>query len=378
MIKLLIDPQIFNDQKFGGISRYYTEIYYQIKKQNLSHIELPIFYSENIHLNEKNLINNKLNNLEKFCLNYNIFKRKIIRKLKRKNLIQTKKELLEHNFDVLIPSYYNTYFLGFIAKKPFVLTVYDMIHEIFPSFFSDSQQIIENKKTLLYKATKVIAISNSTKHDILKFYPDIDQNKIHVVYLCDSKMTNNIKPKSLPKKYILFVGNREHYKNFIFFAKSVEDILNKNEALVVLCAGGSAFYKEEIDLFNSMGHLNRFIHYRFNDNELAQIYENALCFVFPSIYEGFGIPVLEAMSNRCPCILANHSSFPEVAGDAGIYFELNNQADLAQKIIKTIENKEFRQIMIEKGLANIKKFSWEKVARECFKVYEEAYHIDIN
>lgn len=94
MIKLLIDPQIFNDQKFGGISRYYTEIYYQIKKQNLAHIELPIFYSENIHLNEKNLMNNKLNTIEKFCLNYNIFKRKIIRKLKRKNLRQTKKNYL--------------------------------------------------------------------------------------------------------------------------------------------------------------------------------------------------------------------------------------------------------------------------------------------
>lgn len=372
MMKVLFDPQIFNDQFYGGISRYYSEIYNQIKNQNLTILELPIFYSENIHLNEKKILNEKLNSIEKFCIKNNFFKRKIIRRLKRKNLKYTNLTLSKQDFDVLVPTYYNPYFLENIGNKPFVLTVYDMIHEIFPHYFGENDKISEWKKILFPKATKIIAVSQNTKKDILKFFPEINPDKIHVIYHGYSEMEDKSTNIKLPEKYILYVGNRENYKNFIFFAKSIENLLKKEKDLNVFCAGGTPFYDEEINLFESMGLKERFIQYRFQDYELAQIYQKALCFVFPSMYEGFGIPVLEAMANSCPIILAKHSSFPEVAGDAGIYFDLNDSEDLATNIEKTINDKDFRNEIIEKGIENVKRFTWENAANECFKVYQLA------
>jgi glycosyltransferase involved in cell wall biosynthesis len=275
-------------------------------------------------------------------------------------------------FDLLIPTYYNPYFLEIFQKKPFVLTVYDMIHELYPHCFKKEDKTSEWKQTLIPKATKIIAISESTKSDLIRFYPTVNPDDIHVVYLSYSAMNSQVKVPNLPKKYVLFIGNREHYKNFKFFAESMKSLLDKYSDLTVLCAGGATFNEEEITLFKALGHENKFIQYNFKDNELAHIYQKAECFVFPSEYEGFGIPVLEAMANSCPCILARHSSFPEVAGEAGIYFELNNGIDLSDKIELTINDHQFRQGMVEKGLENLKRFSWEKTARACVEVYDLA------
>jgi len=93
-------------------------------------------------------------------------------------------------------------------------------------------------------------------------------------------------------------------------------------------------------------------------------------FIFPSEYEGFGIPVLESMACGCPVVLANHSSFPEVAGDAGVYFELNNEVDLKNKVVSLIENETYRNQMITKGYIQSKKFSWEKTAQECKELFK--------
>jgi glycosyltransferase involved in cell wall biosynthesis len=371
-MKILLEPQIFNNQIFGGISRYYTEIFNYLIKNKSADVEIPIFYTDNLHLIEKKLIEKKINFFEKFFIKNNIFKRKLIRRLKRKNLNHTQKKIHDNDFDLLVPTYYNPYFLKNIQKKPFVLTVYDMIHEIFPECFDQNDQTTEWKKVLIPKASRIIAVSENTKRDILKFFPKINPDKIQVIYHGYSKINGDKKPINLPKKYILYVGNREHYKNFIFFAKAIKEILDNDKDLFVFCAGGTPFYMEEIKLFKEMNLEDRFLYYRFKDNELAEIYKNAECFVFPSQYEGFGIPVLEAMANSCPVILANHSSFPEVAGNAGIFFDLNNSKDLCEKINITIYNKNFRNEMIFKGLQNVKRFLWEDAAKQCFNVYQLA------
>ena len=378
MIKLLIDPQIFNDHIFGGISRYYSEIMAELYQQKLADINLPIYITENIHLNEKKLIYHPLKPLNNFCLKHNFFKKKIIRRLKRKNYKKVKKELLTGDYDLFIPTYYNPYFLDFINQKPFVLTVYDMIHEIFPECFNKNDKTSVWKKILIEKATKIIAVSSNTKNDIIKYFPAINPDKIHVIYHGYSALPLSKATIKLPKKYILFVGNRAHYKNFLFFVKAIAPLLKKDKELFVFCAGGAAFNEEELRLFEMLEITNQMIQYRFQDIELAQIYNKALCFVFPSLYEGFGIPVLEAMANECPTILAYHSSFPEVASDAGIYFDLNSYKDLEAKIIKTIYNQDFRQEMIKKGLKNVERFSWKTAAKECLKVYQLAVQNEKN
>lgn len=371
-MRILLDPQTFNEQKFGGISRYYTEMYLEMNKMEGVKVTCPIAYSDNLHLREASLFRSFKNVLCESFLCPKFMHKKVIKKGKRKNIKNTVKALKEGNFDVFIPTYYTPYFLDHIGGKPFVLTVYDMIHEIFPQYFTKDLFTVKNKKLLMEQATKIIAISESTKQDIIRIYPHIDASKIEVVYLSHSIKPTDKATLSLPKNYILFVGNRTIYKNFIFFLKSVAPILKANPDLHVVCAGGNKFNAEELQLIKELDVSAQMIQQNFEDHELATYYTNAKCFVFASAYEGFGIPVLESMACGCPVVLANHSSFPEVAGDAGVYFELDNAEDLKNKVSELVSNEALRAAYAQKGLEQVQKFSWKKTAENCLKVYEKA------
>ncbi len=369
-MKIVLDPQIFNDQKFGGISRYFAEIYKYIKTEDSANeIELPLIFSENFHI--KDSIENKHSLFYFLSLKFPFFKKKYLRKTKKKNIKLAIKILQMQDYDVVVPTYYNPYFIDLIGNKPFVLTVYDMIHEVFPQYFLEDLYTVKNKKILIEKANKIIVISESTKKDIIKFYPDIDATKIEIIYLAQSIDTINSVKVDLPKKYILFVGNRDIYKNFIFFIKAIASTLRENRDLFVVCAGGNHFHSKEKKLLEELDIFKQVIQQNFEDNELSYYYSNAQCFVFPSEYEGFGIPVLESMACGCPVILANHSSFPEVAGDAGVYFELNNELDLKNKIVLLLNDESYRTQIIQKGYLQVAKFSWKKTAQECLALFEK-------
>ncbi len=369
-MKIILEPQIFDDQEFGGISRYHSEIYKRLENNKEVEFILPLLYTENLHI--KDVVKRQTPAFKKFLIKHNIFRRKVLRRLKRNNLKNANKVLEKGNYDLVIPTYYSTYFLEYIGDKPFVLTVYDMIHELFPQYFDEEDDTSKRKKILIEKATRIIAVSQNTKRDILKFFPHIDENKIDVIYHGYTPLQLKKECKVLPKRYLLYVGNRHHYKNFHFFLKSVSNLLKEDETLFAFFAGGYPFRKEEQKMIDDLGITDKVIQHRFDDEELSSIYSNALCFIFPSEYEGFGIPVLESMSNKCPIILPKHSSFPEVAGEAGIFYELNNAKDLEEKIKYTIENKEFREEHIRLGLEQVKKFSWDEAALQCLETYKKA------
>lgn len=371
-MKILMDPQTYNEQKYGGISRYHTEVYVALKKMPGVEIECPIVYSDNLHLKEYGLFDSFWNKI----LLSKIFKRKArarhLKRMKEQNFERTEIALKKQKFDVFVSTYYNPYFLKNLGSKPFVLTLHDMIHETLPHYFPNDQYVVERKKLLLSKATKIIAVSENTKKDILHFYPEIDSNKIHVVYLSQSVDIEKRVSVDLPENYILFVGNRTIYKNFTFFIKAVAPILKINPDLFVVCAGGNRFEAYEEELLHELGISGQVIQRNFEDNELASYYTGAKCFVFPSEYEGFGIPVLEAMACGCPVVLANHSSFPEVAGKAGVYFKLGNANDLKNKVDELLTNKQLRNEYASEGLKQSKKFSWQKTAEKCLEVYRAA------
>jgi glycosyltransferase involved in cell wall biosynthesis len=371
-LRILLDPQTYNEQKFGGISRYYTELYLDLNATEGVTVNCPVFFSDNLHLKEAGLFQGFLNIIADAAICPKFLRKKIVKKAKPRNIKNTVEALKAQNFDVFIPTYYTPYFLEELHGKPFVLTVYDMIHELFPQYFTFDRYTVERKKLLVEKATRIIAISESTKNDIIKIYPHIDASKIDVVYLSHSIKSAEKVKLSLPQKYILFVGNRTIYKNFLFFLKAVAPVLKDNPDLFVVCAGGNKFNGEENDLIRELGVANQLIQQNFEDNELATYYSNAKCFVFASEYEGFGIPVLESMACGCPVVLANHSSFPEVAGDAGVYFELNNSEDLKNKVSELLADETLRNEYARKGFEQVKKFSWHKTAAECLKVYQKA------
>lgn len=361
-MRVLLDPEIFFLQKFGGISRYCAEIIDNLS--NIDDVDLicPIYYSENLHLR-----NNKFWNVVKQILPQRI-KNFLIQKSKEKF-----SQILQSDaFDVVVSSYYSKALLSYSGNKPLVLTVYDMIHEVFPELEPEST-LVQDKRDLMNKASKIIAISQNTKGDILRFYPQIPEGKIEVVYLShslsDSQEVQSTNSSFQDKEYLLFVGNRGYYKNFKWFLSSVGDWLKSNQ-FPLICLGGGDFSLEEKELISRLGLIGLVTQKTFKDDELFGYYKQAFAFVFPSEYEGFGIPILEAMYAGCPVVLPHHTSFPEVAGEAGIYFELSKADSLIDRLNELLSDMEFRKKKIIHGKAQARLFSWEKTAQDCLKVYQ--------
>lgn len=369
-MRLFFDNQIFLSQNFGGISRYFTEIISGLKQYGNVEIEYNLWHCENAHFKESKLPFTSYGN---FLPSFNFKGKGRVKKLlHHQNEYQQKVKLQKRNYDLFVPTYYDPYFLDFIGDTPYVLTVYDMIHELFPMYFANDQEtLVQTKKLLIKKATKIIAISESTKSDIVRLNPEVDKSKIEVVHLSHSIKEGIDKVLPLPKKYILFVGNRRIYKNFKFFLETVTPLLRREKELHLVCTGPT-FTDDELWCFREQGVEKQLFHFKATDEELKNLYRDAQVFVFPSEYEGFGIPILEAMASGCPVIASATSSFPEVAGEAALYFNLGDQAGLAEALEKVIFNPEIKNQLREKGYEQVKKFSWDKTAKGCYEVFKSA------
>ena len=364
-MKVLYDHQCFVQQQFGGVSRYHYQLIKELNKLQNVEAKLSLKYSNNFYINE-----DKSFDVKKFFPNHKFYLKRTI--LDYINRISTNRILEAANYDIFHPTYFNPYFLNHLNNKPFVLTVYDSIHEKYPEIINSIDKTLANKKVLLSKAGFIIAISNSTKNDLIELH-NIPSEKIEVVYLAasinKSLVSSNVK-LNLPEKYILFVGNRDFYKNFNNFILAVEPLLKKHKDLFLICAGGSIFTNEEKNFFQSKQVANKISHKGADDITLATLYVNALAFIFPTLYEGFGIPALEAMNCDCPVIMSNTSSLPEVGGDAAIYFDPNNTDDMREKIESVIFNIDLRNDLILKAKTQRQKFSFEKTALDTKKIYE--------
>jgi glycosyltransferase involved in cell wall biosynthesis len=368
-MKILYDHQTFTIQQYGGISRYFYEI---ISRNSINfEFELSCLFSNNVYLesHENKLANN-------FLPNYNFFGK--TRFMKFVNETYSMRKIKGNNYDLFHPTYYSTYFLKHIGKKPFVVTFYDMIHEKFSNQFVElklDRSLFFNKIELIKRANKVIAISEQTKSDIIEFYK-VPGDNIHVVYLGNSLINIDFSSKRfIEYDYLLFVGNRGLYKNFDKFVKSVRDLLIKYD-LYLICVGGGDFTDNERVLLKSLDISNRVLHKSFaNDQELANFYSNALFFSFPSLYEGFGIPVLEAFASKSPVLLSHSGSLPEIAAEAADYFNPNDEYSIHKATENLINDSKRRNELIDLGTKRLTKFSWEKTFKETLNVYHEVLSI---
>ncbi|MCF6149884.1 MAG: glycosyltransferase family 4 protein [Candidatus Kuenenia sp.] len=366
-MKVLYDHQIFVFQDYGGISRYFYELTNVFNNQEDIHFDLPLLYSNNHYIRKTNFLKCKP------FLEAKNFRGKT-RLLNFIHKYTEKKILRKKGFDVFHPTYYDPYFLKYIGNKPFVLTIYDMVYELFPQIFSTRDKTSVNKKLLASKAAKIIAISENTKRDVIKLF-GIKEDKVEVIYLGNSLcfgITEKVKGMSNenPQKYLLFVGNRRAYKNFDTFIESISPLLKEDKNLYLICAGGGKFTPSEIANLEKLGVIKKVTQCSFDDNILAQLYKNALAFIFPSLYEGFGIPILEAFSCGCPVITSNISSLPEVAGDAAEYFDPIDKISISSTVKKVIYDHDLRCKLKYKGYERLKNFSWEKTANQTKMLYK--------
>ncbi|HQM86072.1 MAG TPA: glycosyltransferase family 1 protein, partial [bacterium] len=290
-------------------------------------------------------------------------KGRVLEYINRPNSISYLKEL---NFDLFHPTYYYPYFLKYLDKKPFVLTIHDMIHEI----FGGSKKIIEHKKLLAERASGIIAVSENTKDDILRFYK-ISEKRIKVIYHGTS-FQNGFKmlDLQLPSKFILYVGGREGYKNFDFFLKAIKPVFIDSD-LFLICAGGGSFSKKETALFKELGLLKKIIYCSVNDLVLQTLYSMALFFVFPSKYEGFGIPIIESFSCGCPVVVSDIKVFREVAGDAALFFNAEDSTNILSVVKKAVLDDGLKEKLVCKGNLRAGSFSWESTRQETISFYEK-------
>ena len=362
-MNVLYDNQIFTNQNYGGISRYYFELMSIFLKNIDVSLNLPIVYTNNNYLLESNIF------YKRWFLNDKRFTGKTTF-IKYSNRLYAKLSLLMNDFDVFHPTYYDPYFIKFIGNKPFVITVYDMIHELYPESFPYDQFTTEWKKKTISAATRIIAISESTKRDLIRLY-GISEERISVIHLASSLEKATVSPATspLPQKYLLFVGLRGGYKNFKAFVEAFSALSQHEPEIFIVCAGGGGFTPDEIELINRLKIADRVKHCSITDETLATLYTNALAFVFPSRYEGFGIPILEAFNCGCPAILSNTSSLPEVGGAAAHYFDPANTDSMRCAMEEVIRDRDLRKNLVAKGYERAKSFSWEKVARQTKEVY---------
>jgi glycosyltransferase involved in cell wall biosynthesis len=218
----------------------------------------------------------------------------------------------------------------------------------------------------------VICVSQNTKRDLINLL-GVDHEKVSVVYHgFKFGLPVPEKPAPVSKPYILFVGMRGGHKNFANLLRAYSLSLKLRRELSLICFGGGPFSREERLLMKSLSiPATSVVQIAGDDNVLSGLYLSATAFIYPSLYEGFGLPLLEAMSLGCPVICSNASSFPEVVGEAAVMFYPEDPDAIREAIEKVVFSPDLMDSLIQRGHERIKQFSWSKCARETLRVYEQ-------
>ena len=223
----------------------------------------------------------------------------------------------------------------------------------------------------LNRADKIIAISENTKSDVVNML-NVEPSKIEVIYhgIDKCNLIDIPTQRLIEQDYVLYVGSRnQKFKNFRNFAKAFAILASKYKDLNLVCTGVD-FSNDEISMLKELGINDRSHSFFASETQMLQIYRDAMMFVYPSIYEGFGMPILEAMQCGCPCVIANASCFPEIAKDAAGYFNPHDVDSIVYAMGKVLEDSDYHKELVEKGYLRVNDFSWKKTADAHIKVYE--------
>ena len=277
-------------------------------------------------------------------------------------------------FDVFHPTYYTLMGGRGVGSygAPAVVTVWDMIHELFPEEMDPSGEHAALKRAAVLAAGRVVCISENTKKDLLERFPTIPESRVSVTHLAsDLSAALSHGPEPVPARpYYLYVGARqERYKNFGGLLSAFARAAGARKELA-LCVVGRPFTDGEQRLVADLGLAGRVEHYGpAADSHLAKLYRHSLALVYPSLYEGFGIPPLEAMSCGTVAVVSNASSLPEVVGDAGLLFDPRALDELTDILLSLTEDDALRRRLIEKGGQRAREFSWARTVAQTVEVY---------
>jgi len=277
----------------------------------------------------------------------------------------------------------------FICPTKFIVTIHDLILTKFPTQRASKLSPIFYKikhfvykiiiKSGINKAQKVIAVSKFTKQEIINQF-HVDKDKIVVTYEGVSDDLTKVKTHdkkvaigyNIKEPFLLYVGNAYPHKNLESLVEIFSIIRKKHRNLSLVLVGKEDYFYKRLKQYVEDHKFENIIFPGYvPDSDLLDIYKEALCYVFASFYEGFGLPPLEAMSQGCAVVSSNKTCMPEILEDAALYFDPENKNEMVEKINEIVKNKELRVELIEKGYKQVQKYSWDRCAKQTFEVYEQ-------
>lgn len=346
-MKIVFDNIIYALQRCGGISVVWSNLASRCLKKNL---DISFIDYENDNISRKGISLSPGNMMKK---------RLVIPSVQRFFNPSNKDFNINEPF-IFHSSYYRT------LDHPYAInitTVHDFVYSFYDKNPISRYLHCKQQYSSIRKADLIICISENTRKDLLSLLPDVDPAKVKVIYNgVDNRFHRVLGSES--KNYFLFVGNRTGYKNF---SSVIEPIAKCNFELKIV---GPDLTKEELRLMDRSNLKYTFCG-RVSDEELNKLYNEAFCFIYPSLYEGFGLPVLEAQMAGCPVLAVNTSSLPEVIGDKNLLLNSITTETLQEKIL-LLATPQKRKEIIENGLINAARFSWDKMTEEYISLYKGA------
>jgi glycosyltransferase involved in cell wall biosynthesis len=270
----------------------------------------------------------------------------------------------------------------------FIVTIHDLILTKFPTQRASTlSPILYKIKNYAYRfviqnavsrSSRIIAVSDFTRNDIMNNFK-INSDKIVVTYegvatdiKAGGQLSDNILEKyKIAKPYLLYVGNAYPHKNLEWLIKTFS-ILDLKIDLSLVLVGKDDYFYHRVKNYAENFKTKKIIFPGFvPDDELSVLYKEAIVYVFPSLYEGFGLPPLEAMSQGCPVLSSNKTSMPEILGEAALYFNPEDENDFREKVLKIVEDKNLRSNLINRGYEQIKKYSWRDCTEKTLEIYKK-------
>lgn len=373
MGKILINGLLLKN-KHSGVQYSIENLIAALQQLDLKEHDIEILISENY---EGPLLDNSNVKLKKIQHNLN---NRFSRIYYEHVVIPT--YLKEEGFDL----YHSPgYILPYFSKFKSIVTVHDLIALDFPKL-CQNETAAYFKLTLpqsIRKADHIITVSQKVKDDVLNHFPDISEEKIRVIYpglkanfnsVLDLKIRENIKSLyNLPEQFFLFVGNLEPKKNLTFIIQAYTKIKNMrlcDHKLVIVGQLGWKYDSILSEIKQSRFKQDIILLGYIDEQYLPALYAMADLFLFPSLYEGFGIPALEAMACGCPVIISNRGALPEVTGGAAYQIDPYDIDSLISAILLLLNDRELRENMIQEGILWSKNFTWQKTATNTFDLYQ--------
>lgn len=371
-MKIAYDPQIFCGQVYGGVSRYFCELASRLAGEPGVDVSImaPLYVNAYLQHLPSGLVKGFRGPPT------DRFKSVYARLFFRAAGMAIGDLMLRANApDIVHETYFFAYGLG-PRRARRVLTVYDMIHERFPDDYPLGDKTAKHKAAAAKRADHVICISESTRRDLIEIV-GLAPEKTSIIYLGFDLMKGRPsgaagEGRLVSEPYLLYVGNRRGYKNFLGLLKAYASSRPLRNGFKLVCFGGGPFTGEELGAIAAQGLAEgQVLQMGGGDDLLARLYEHAGAFVYPSLYEGFGIPPLEAMSHDCPVVCGNTSSIPEVVGSGGEYFDPADVDSMREAIERVVGSDEHRRALVEKGRERLGHFSWDRCAAETLDIYRK-------